>query len=212
MGGGAALIRLGPTAVGTLREKLSDPALRGRVLEILAALGPAAKPAVDDMIKSLADADPAVRGDAAAAIAAIGPDAAAAVPILVKMLADEGAPLERYPAAYALGRIGPAAKPAVEQLRALATSSDEVLVTVALWASLKINPEDRSLLDQAVPALRKALRAEREIVRLEAAVALGEIGAAAAPTIPMLELVSEEDPSKPVRAAAAAALVKIKGS
>jgi HEAT repeat protein len=81
-----------------------------------------------------------------------------------------------------------------------------------LWASLKINPEDRSLLDQAVPALRKALRAEREIVRLEAAVALGEIGAAAAPTIPMLELVSEEDPSKPVRAAAAAALVKIKGS
>ena len=152
------------------------------------------------------------RGDAAAAIAAIGPDAAAAVPILVKMLADEGAPLERYPAAYALGRIGPAAKPAVEQLRALATSSDEVLVTVALWASLKINPEDRSLLDQAVPALRKALRAEREIVRLEAAVALGEIGAAAAPTIPMLELVSEEDPSKPVRAAAAAALVKIKGS
>jgi HEAT repeat protein len=212
MGGGAALIRLGPTAVGTLREKLSDPALRGRVLEILAALGPVAKPAVDDMIKSLADADPAVRGDAAAAIAAIGPDAAAAVPILVKMLADEGAPLERYPAAYALGRIGPAAKPAVEQLRALATSSDEVLVTVALWASLKINPEDRSLLDQAVPALRKALRAEREIVRLEAAVALGEIGAAAAPTIPMLELVSEEDPSKPVRAAAAAALVKIKGS
>jgi len=211
LGGGGALIRLGATAVDTLRERLSDPALRGRVLEILAAIGPAAKPAVDDMIKALADGDPAVRGDAAVAIAAIGPDAVAAVPHLAKMLADDGAPAAKYPAAFALGRIGRAAKPAAEQLRALTTSSDEVLATVALWATLKITPEDKSQLDQAIPALRKALRAEREIVRLEAAVALGEIGAASASAIPILELVSEEDPSKPVRAAAAAALAKIKG-
>ena len=211
LGGGGALIRLGTTAVDTLRERLSDPALRGRVLEILGAIGPAAKPAVDDIIKSLADADPAVRGDAAVAIAAIGPGAAAAVPSLVKMLGDEAAPAARYPAAFALGRIGPAAKPAVEQLRALAMSSDEVLSTVALWAALKITPEDSSLFDQAIPAFRKAVRAEREIVRLEAAMALGEIGTAAASAIPILELVSEEDPSKLVRAAAAAALAKIKG-
>ena len=211
LGGGGALIRLGTTAVDTLRERLSDPALRGRVLEILGAIGPAAKPAVDDIIKSLADADPAVRGDAAVAIAAIGPGAAEAVPSLVKMLGDEAAPAARYPAAFALGRIGPAAKPAVEQLRALAVSSDEVLSTVALWASLKITPEDSSLFDQAIPAFRKAVRAEREIVRLEAAVALGEIGTAAASAIPILELVSEEDSSKLVRAAAAAALAKIKG-
>jgi len=211
LGGGGALIRLGTTALDTLRERLSDPALRGRVLEILGAIGPAAKPAVDDIIKSLDDADPAVRGDAAVAIASIGPDAAAAIPSLMKMLADEGAPTARYPAAFALGRIGRAANPAVEQLRALATSSDEVLSTVALWAALKITPEDSSLFDQAIPALRKAVRAEREIVRLEAAVALGEIGAAAASAIPILELVSEEDSSKLVRAAAAAALAKIKG-
>ena len=212
MGGGAALIRLGPTAVGTLQEKLSDPALRSRVLEILAALGPAAKPAVADMIKSLADADPAVRGDAAAAIAAIGPDAAAAVPSLAKMLADDGAQSAKYPAAYALGCIGPAAKPAVAQLRALAASPDEVLATVALWSALKIEPGDKSLFDLAIPALRKAARAEREVVRMEAVVALGEIGPEAASAIPILELVSEEDPSKPVRSAAATALAKIKGS
>jgi HEAT repeat protein len=211
IGGGGALIRLGATAVDTLRERLADPALRGRVLEILGAIGPAATPAVDDMIKSLDDADPDVRGDAAVALAAIGPDAAAAVPSLTKMLADEAAPAARFPAAYALGRIGPAAKPALEQLRALTTSPDEVMATVALWSTLKISPEDRSLFAQAIPALRKAVRAEREIVRLEAAVALGEIGAAAESAIPVLELVSEEDPSKPVRAAAAAALAKIRG-
>jgi HEAT repeat protein len=209
--GGGALIRLGATAVDTLRERLSDPALRGRGLEVLAAIGPAAKPAVDDMIRLLADADPAIRGDAAVAVAAIGPDAAAAVPSLTKMLADDGAPAVKYPAAYALGRIGPAAKPALDPLRALATSSDEVLATVAIWSTLKIAPEDRSLLEQAIPALRKAARANQEIVRLEASVALGEIGPAAASAIPILELVSEEDSSKAVRAAAAAALAKIKG-
>jgi len=209
--GGAALIRMGATAVNTLRERLSDPALRGRVLEILAAIGPAAAPAIDDMINLFADADPAIRGDAAAAIAAIGPDAAIAVPHLAKMLADDGPQSAKYPAAYALGRIGPEAKPALEQLKSLATSPDEVLATVALWSSLKIAPNDRSLIDLAVPALRKAARAEREIVRLEAAVALGDIGPEAASAIPILELVAEEDPSKPVRAAAADALAKIKG-
>lgn len=211
MGGGAALIRLGATAVDTLRVRLSDPALRGRVLEILAALGPVATPAVDDVIKALNDADPGIRGDAAGAIAAIGPAAVAAVPQLLKMLSDDGAQAAKYQAAYALGRIGPAAKPAAEQLRSLAKSPDEVLATVAVWSSLKIEPDDTSLLDQAIPALRKAVRAEQEIVRLEAAVALGDIGPAASTAIPILELVAEEDSSKPVRTAAAEALAKIKG-
>jgi HEAT repeat protein len=93
----------------------------------------------------------------------------------------------------------------------LAASPDEVLATVALWATLKIAPEDSSLFARAVPALRKAARSEREIVRLEASVALGEIGSAAASAIPILELLSEEDPSKRVRAAAAKAVAKIKG-
>ncbi|MFM8707589.1 MAG: HEAT repeat domain-containing protein, partial [Planctomycetia bacterium] len=212
LSGGAALIRLGAAAVDTLRGRLSDPALRGRVLEILGAIGPAAQPALDDMIKALGDADPVIRGDAATAIAALGPDAAPAVPALENILTGAAAtPATKYPAAYALGRIGPAAKPALEELRSLTTSSDEVLATVAVWAALKIDPQDAALLEKAIPALRKAARAEQEIVRLEAVVALGDIGPAAASAIPILELVSEEDAAKTVRAAAAAALAKIKG-
>jgi HEAT repeat protein len=42
-------------------------------------------------------------------------------------------------------------------------------------------------------------------------VTLGDIGAAAASAIPLLELVSEEDGSRQVRAAAANALKKLKG-
>jgi len=213
LSGGAALIRLGPSSVEVLREKLSDPALRPQVLEILAALGAAAKPAVDDLVRALDDGNPNVRGDAALAIAAVGADGATAVPSLLAMLADGSAvPGTRYAAAYALGRIGPAAKPAVEQLESLSGSQDEVMATVAVWALLKINPAESALLERAIPKLRKALRSDRELVRLESAVALGDIGQAASSAVPMLELVAEEDSSRAVRDAAAVALRKIRGS
>lgn len=208
---GAALIRLGSPAVATLRAKLADPALRPNVLEILAAMGPAAKPALGDLVAALGDADPDCRGDAAVAIAALGAEGAEAVPQLQKMLANASAVEgERYAAAYALGRIGPAAAAAAPALRELAQSQDEMLAAVATWAALKIKPDDASHFEAAIPLLRRALRGDRELVRLEAAVALGDIGPAAVSAIPILELVAEDDPVKEVRAAAAAALAKIR--
>jgi HEAT repeat protein len=209
---GAALIRLGAPAVGKLRDKIADPTLRLAVMEILSAIGQAAKPALDDLVKAIAEPDPQVRGDAAVAIAAIGADAAAAVPALRKLLEDESVPAAaRYPAAFALGRIGPAAAAAEPALRQLASSPDEMMATVAVWAALKIKPDDKSLFESAIPLLRRALRGDREMARLEAAVALGDIGPAAQSAIPILELVAEDDSAKPVRAAAAAALAKIRG-
>ena len=208
---GAALIRLGSPAVAALRAKLADPALRLNVIEILSVMGPAAKPALGDLVTALGDADPLCRGDAAVAIAALGADAAEAVSPLQKMLADASATEgERYAAAYALGRIGPAAAAAAPVLRELAQSEDEMLATVATWAGLKIKPDDASQFEAAIPLLRRALRGDRGMVRLEAAVALGDIGPAAASAIPILELVSEEDSVKEVRVAAAAALAKIR--
>ena len=85
-----------------------------------------------------------------------------------------------------------------------------MLATVAVWAALKIRPADRSLVETAVPLLRQALRGEQELVRLEAAVALGDIGSAARTAIPILELIAEEDPVKSVRAAATEALAKVR--
>ena len=83
------------------------------------------------------------------------------------------------------------------------------MATVAVWAALKIKPEDRTLFDTAIPKLRHALQRDRDIVRLEAAVALGEIGPAAKTALPMLELLAEDDPSRLVRDAAAEAVRKI---
>lgn len=208
---GAALIRLGGVCVDTLRGKLADPALRTNILEVLAGIGPAAKPALDDLVKELGDADAEHASEAAVAIAAIGPEAVAAVPALQRLVADAKAtPGLRYSAAYALGRIGPAAKESAASLRSLTESDDDLMATVAVWAALKVAPDDKTLFERAIPLLRRALRAERDMVRLEAAVALGDIGPAAGSAIPILELVAEDDPVKDVRRAAAEAAKKIR--
>jgi HEAT repeat protein len=208
---GAGLIRLGGAAVEALRPRLTDPASRSAVLEILAAIGPAAKPALDDLLKGLSDADPVHRGETVIALAALGSDAQAAVPQLQEILAAaDAAPELRYSAAYALGSIGPAAKAAEQLLRESSQSKDELMATVAVWALLKIDPEDKTHFETAIPLLRRALRGEREMARIEAAVALGDIGPAATAAVPILELVSEDDSSKAVRSAAAEALAKIR--
>lgn len=208
---GAALIRLGGVCIDTLRGKLADPAMRTNILEVLAGIGPAAKPALDDLVKELGDADAEHASEAAVAIAAIGPEAVAAVPALQRLVADAKAtPGLRYSAAYALGRIGPAAKESAASLRSLTESDDDLMATVAVWAALKVAPDDKTLFERAIPLLRRALRAERDVVRLEAAVALGDIGPAAGSAIPILELVAEDDPVKDVRRAAAEAAKKIR--
>jgi len=217
----AALVRLGGRAVPALGAALDDPQRQAAALELLAGIGPAAAPTLERLVAILQDRDPVTAGDAAVTIAAIGPAAAAAVPELAKMLADppasaaaeEAAALgrRRFAACYALGRIGGAADVASERLRELSQADEDMLATVATWAALKIRPQDTSLFEAAVPVLRRALRADREIVRLEAAIAIGDIGSAADSAIPILELVSEEDSSTRVRAAAAAALRKIRG-
>lgn len=208
-----SLVRLGPTAIAALEQALDKPALRTLAMELLAAAGSKAKPAVDNLVAALADADPATRGDAAVALAAIGPEAAEAVPALAKLLAgDEKEDALRYAAAYALGRIGPASASVAETLRGLSKSEDELMASVAVWALLKIEPENKAQVAAAVPVLRKALRGKRDLARLEAAAALGDLGAAAVSAVPILELVSEDDPLPAVRSAAAAAVAKIKAA
>lgn len=207
---GAALIRLGADAAPAIRAKLADPAVRLQLMEVIAALGTSAKATVPELVAALGD--PQARGEAAVAVAAIGgSDAAEAVPALAALVADDKAePGLRYAACYALGRIGPAAVAAEPVIRGLAESQDELMATVAIWAALRIKPDDATLFASAIPKLRRALRDDSELVRLEAAVALGDIGPAAAAAIPILELVAEDDPAKQVRQAAAEALTKIR--
>ena len=207
---GAALIRLGKPAVEVMRTKLATPETRLAALEILGAIGPKAKAAVPDVIAALSASDAEFRSDAAMALGRMGGEAADAVPQLLKMLEGPASePSDRYAAAFALGRAGAVAKAALPTLREITAGKDELLATVAAWAALKIAPDDAGMIETAIPLLRRALRADREPVRLEAAISLGEIGPPAAVAIPILELVSEEDPSRSVRQAAEEAVRRI---
>jgi HEAT repeat protein len=212
MSAGAALVRLEEVAVGEIKEALANPATRLKALEVAAALGAAGKAAEAEIEALLTSDDPLVQGEAAVALASMGPDAAAAVPALQKLLGDDRPANLRYAVTYALGRIGGAAKAAVPRLIELSKSDDELMATVATWAALKIEPQDAALLESAIPLLRKALRGGQELARLEAAVSLGDIGGQARSAIPILELVAEDDASRAVRAAAAEALAKIRGT
>ena len=211
---GAALVRLGGEAVPAVVERLSDSVTQQNALEIIAAIGPPAAPAAAAVLPLLEADDLDVVTEAVLALAAIGPKAGSAVGPLVSLLEKTGQAEEqsalRYALIYALGRIGPPdATPALESLSALSTSADEMAATLATWASLQIDPDNKERYADAVPLLAKGLESESQTVRLEAAVALGDLGPNAAAAAAALELVAEDDPIADIRAAARQALAKI---
>jgi len=215
----AALIRLQGDATGTVVQRLADPVTELPALRIIAAIGEEAGEAVEPVSKRLSAESPELVTEAILALAAIGPQAAAAVDELMPLL-DEGeatadaeqSTAVRYAAAYCLGRIGsPAAKPAVERLAALSEADDPLLSTVAIWAALQIEPDNEARFAKAVPRLTQALESESQTVRLEAAIALGDIGDRAEAAVPALELLAEDDPVRDIREAARQALRKIGG-
>lgn len=139
------------------------------VVETLAAVGPAAVPALADALWS---ADPQMRYSAAEALGRIGPAAADAVPALRAHIHDRKAYLvvsgcmgrdssvgER--AVESLGEIGPAAREAIPDLIALTTgtipkwaSDDEQPFCAAVQALQQIGPGNK----QVAAALRNVLR------------------------------------------------------
>lgn len=215
----AALIRLGGDATTTATERLTDPVTELPALRILAAIGSPADDAVGPVAERLSADSPELVTEAILALAAMGPAAASTVDQLLPLLADVAAESAddqslgvRYAAAYCLGQIGaPAAKPALERLAELAESDDQMLSTVAIWASFQIEPENQERFKQAVPKLTMALQADSQTVRLEAAIALGDLGSRAKDAEPALELLAEDDPIRNIRDAARQALRKIRG-
>lgn len=172
----------------------------------LAKLGAAAKPALPTLITALGDSDKQVWSIAIGVIASLGPDAAEAIPTLLENLDSRkksgGRDRDRRQllmrSAYALTRIGPAAKPALlETLK----SEDGMARMGAARALGGMGPAAKD----AVPALVENLRRDHPDERRETIDALGQIGPDAAP------LLGEAlDSSQPiVRAGAALALAQI---
>jgi HEAT repeat protein len=111
-------------------------------------------------------------------------------------------PMRRHLAAETLGKIGPGAQEAVP---ALAEAVQDEVGAVHVYAAAALLRIDRAA---AIDALGKALQASSAWVREDAARALGDVGPAARPAIPLLQQ-ALRDQATSVREAAALALRRI---
>ena len=117
----------GKAAVPPLRVALKDKDSRVRAGAALAlsCQGPAAEPALGDLLKLLKeDKDEGVRAEAATALGCIGPAAKEAVPALIDALKNDS--LIHWRAINALGDIGPNARAAIPLLEGLLREYQEV--------------------------------------------------------------------------------------
>ncbi len=202
------LVGFGEPIVPAMIEALNDPNRRMAAIAVLEGLGPKAKDAAVALVKVVGNADDAdFRQETGFALAAIGPAAAPAVDELVKLLDDPDSRVV-HAACFALGKIGPAAKKASSRLRENLHCDDQFLELSCAWALLKIQPNNAEVIQLAIPQLIDALAGLQELGRIEAAVALGEIGPAAKSAAEALRK-AEGDASPAVRDAATDALKKI---
>jgi HEAT repeat protein len=207
----SALASLGARILPLAIDALKDPnALRReRAMKVLSKIGADAAPAVPELIAIAQGSDAKLKVEALFTIGGIGPAAGAAVPAVTSALADRD-PQTQQTAAYAAGKIGSAAQAAVPALKKLTASNDDLVKMTSVWALLQIGPRTDDLVKMALPLLSAGLTSQQEMVRVDAAMSLGQLGKAAAPALPALEK-SQQDPSGNVRSAAAAAIKSIKG-
>jgi FOG: HEAT repeat len=149
-------------------------------------LGPAAKPALPELISMLNDPAPEVRLMAAFAIGKLGPDAAPALPALQRLITNslsanpsrKFSPDERALTAYALGAMGSAARPALPQLELLRKDSNVFVRAHAEAAFFKISGTG---LDVILDSLKDPSNSSNWTL-----LAIGFLGTNGAPAIPLL--------------------------
>lgn len=209
-----AIVSLGPQVTPKLVDALQQSELRPVALATLIRLGPGAKSAAPALvalirgeIKKGDKADHELLTEALIALAGSGGLDKTFEVEAQQLLAMDDPTLQRA-AIFALGKIGPTAKAAIPRLRELLSSTDPRARLISLWALLQITPDDAEIIQAAVPALTEALTDSREVVRREAAAALGRIGPKAAASLPALEQLLRDRDSA-VRQAAEQAIAAI---
>ena len=208
-------------------------AVRRSTAEALGNFGPAAKPAVSELLKMLNNDDEITRVNAAVALWKIDRHPKA-VPALLELLR-QGNSSQAYAAAVALGDMGQEAKtiapaliealhsPSADVRRAASRSLGQLgnAAFPALTKAKALQDPDaqarRMVIEalswmgpDAVPALIFAMKDASPAVRRSAARALGNLGSEAKPARSALEAAAS-DPQADVRAAAAKALQRIRG-
>ena len=153
-----------------------------RAVAELGDLGPLAKSAVPELVKTLNQSDDlALKHEVLIALGRIGTESAQAVPEITKFLKNES-PLLQHAAIHALRQIGPAAKAAVPELSQAAKSDNLVIAVSAAWGLVSV-AEDQQTRVGAIPILVKGLESQEAGVVGDAFAGLVEIGKPAVPEL-----------------------------
>ena len=170
-------ITLWPKLPAFLKSKLKQPTnavpIRVKALGALRRMRPGftkLEPGMTILIEALNDPSEEVRSIAEGALGDIGPEAAAAVHALIRSVERGGFSINGI---WALGRIGPEAKPADPLLKAIVrrkTGRQLVYAAEALWRIEQSIYGELTVKEMAIPALgQQGSKAKAAILRLEVA-------------------------------------------
>jgi HEAT repeat protein len=158
--------------------KAPEAEMRRQAAVALSQMGPAAKPAVNDLGNALKDEDATVRLTVVTALWRLGPDAQVVAPAVAATLKKDRDQRVRTMAAYALGKVSTSTKEVVPAL--LEALQDEQVgvrrVAAFVLGQLPVDDETR----KAVPTLVRLVRDEDELLRKNASLSLKKIDPAAA--------------------------------
>ena len=137
---------------------------------VIEQIGPEAAEAVPHLMNCLERKEPEVRLEALLALAAIGEAAKPAASKVIELLESDPQLGVRYAAAHAAGKIGD--RRAIPVLEEAAQSQDAFLRLTAMWSLIRLQPDNRQLLEQAVKVFADGLRSKDKRLRAAAANAL----------------------------------------
>ena len=192
----AALLQIDPKearAVEVLARGLesADLADRRDAAEAIGLAGPAAAALVDKLASLLKDPDESMRITALQAIAMLGPAAAQAAGAVAPLLDDPELAID---AADALGRIGPAARPALKRLAEMLSADQPAVRWAAVRAMSQIGGEEAH---PAVDFMVRALRSATEVEGYNMMIYFALLGPVAKDAVPTIRSVRIKNPVLP---------------
>jgi predicted Zn finger-like uncharacterized protein len=158
-----------PALVAAFKD--SDKSVRKPVVEALAVIGGSPKELVPILAEVVTDTDKALSKSAALALAKFGADAKEAAPALATVLSDPDKEL-RKSAAVALGKMGADAKSAVSALADCLKDEDRDFRLQVIATLGAIGPDAKA----AVPALIQVFESREKDMHRKCALAIGKIG------------------------------------
>jgi len=192
------LVAVGPSAVAPLVRTLGDSnfIVRLRAVETLGRLNADSPRAVSVLTGLLTDPSFEVRSAAETALVHVGPPAVTAV--AAAMRKQQGSNRKIY--LDVLPKLGPAAAPVL--IGVVLRDENAFLRAAAVSGLAQLQP----VAGETVPALMHALADLQEVVRAEAADALGDLKEAAQPAMGLLTVISFTDQDPLVRQKASQAI------